>query len=214
MNALTHLRNMITGTNDTLLDVPDYNAAPVDDAQTVQIAIPDTLDGINERLAELPDEERACQRQIEAAELRRNHAADDVRTYMAQAAARTLKDTSKLAEAIARAEELKNDTAASYIAHLHALGTERDALHQALKNAERKAVQQRYTNALHAYIRACREPIRLAKAVRETSEAAGVLILDGGNFKHLLPGALYLNGAEVDPFSPAFDAPAAAASHE
>lgn len=188
----------------------DCSATPVEAEPLPAPAIPDTLDGINARLEAIADERRDVERLLSQAEMARNFAASDVREYTELAKVGKLRDPQRLVYALAKQAKLDAELHEDLHAKLTSLDREEAALHAGIMDARKRAVQDRYNKALAEYVRACREPVRLARELSLAAEAAGHVMSGDSRkatWRSLLGDELVLAGTVINPFNSVWDAP-------
>lgn len=134
------------------------------------------------RMAQLDDEIAQAQADQRALDVRRQSAEAAVAKFTEQAAAGTLKDLSRLAQALRHQRELANNGITVSAGQLQ---SELAALQQRTHELRRRAATEVYLKALDSYVKACAPLPALARRVHEAAAAAGVPI-----FPHNSPGLL------------------------
>lgn len=156
------------------------------------------LDTAEQRLVQITDEIPQAEADVQAAQLRRQTADATVIRLTEQAAAGTLDDPTRLTAALRRQRELAGESQAVAINRLNALRAERERLQQEIHTRRSNAAAEAYSDACQAYARACTRLPTLELRIRETAEAAGVLLLDEDAGPRIVGRAVHIGGAVID----------------
>lgn len=153
------------------------------------------LADLQRRLSRVDDDIDLIQANAQAVMLRRQAVAASIAKLTERAAAGTLDDPGRLAEALRQQRELSADDASER--RLSALRVEQESLQQQMHGARRRAAREAYLGAVQRYANACAALPGLAVQVREAAVAAGMM-LTPDNSPHLVGRAIQIGGALVD----------------
>ncbi len=132
------------------------------------------LNEVESSAVRLDDEILRLQTHQQARHVQREQAAAQVTKLTEQAATGSLRDPSRLTEALQHHREVSNDDGTAN--RLQQMMHDRAALDSQVHELRRQAAQNAYSQAVMAYAAACAGLPELADKVRELAPAAGVMM--------------------------------------